>query len=444
MVPLTALLLAGALDAGAALEHASRLAALGPHAFGSPRTELAAEYVAGQLREAGVSELRRQQFSAGGRRGINVIGVLRGSGPGFVVLGAHHDSPEGSPGAWGGGGVAVLIEAARSLQELSRTRTLVLASWDGGAVAGWPGARAWLDGLGADARHAVAVLVVEGAGRPGGVPLLQTPARPDPLRPGRSTAAPAWLVRRALQGAAAGGVPLGVADPRFGWLFQVADRVGVALRPRGDRPFVSDGLPALVFSDDGPSLGPRPEAEADTVEALDAVALGKLGEALVAAAGSVAAGSRGAEGDAGWFAASGVVLGEPSLLLIGAASLVPVAAAALSGGAAALLLRAVHAGGFGLLLWRAPVAALWCLLLPNLALARPRSRLLARLALLPALALLAAVALAGSRGEPAGPLYAGLWLAPWELAAAGLTLLAAGLRPPEPKRRVPAGGRRRR
>jgi hypothetical protein len=130
-----------------------------------------------------------------------------------------------------------------------------------------------------------------------------------------------------------------------------------------------------------------------------------------------------------------VVLGEPALLLIGAAALLPAAAAALSGGAAALLLRAVQAAGFAVLLWRAPVVALWCLLLPQLALVRPRSRLLARLALLPALALGATVALAGARGGPAGPLYAGLWLAPWELAAAGLTLIAAYLRPPEPRRR---------
>jgi len=444
MLPLTALLLAGALDAGAALEHASRLAALGPHAFGSPRNELAAEYVAAELRDAGVAELQRQPFSAGGRRGVNVIGVLRGSGPGFVVLGAHHDSPEGSPGAWEGGGVALLIEAARALQEVSRTRTLVIASWDGGAAEGWPGARAWLDGTGADARHAVAVLVVEGGGRPGGVPLLRTPARPSPLQPGRSTAAPAWLVERALAGAASRGVPLRVSDGRLGWLFQVADRVGVALRPVGDRPFVAAGLPALVLSDDGPSLGPRPAGEADTVESLDAAALGRLGDALVAAAASVASGPRGADDDARWFAAGGVVLGEPTLLLIGAASLVPVAAAALSGGAASLLLRALQAAGFGLLLWRAPVAGLWCLLLPQLALLRARSRWLARLALLPALALVAAVALGASRTGADGPLYAGSWLAPWELAALGLTLLAAHLRPPEPRRRGSAGGRRAR
>lgn len=444
MWPHCLLLLAGASAAGGALEHASRLAALGPHAFGAPRTELAAEYVAAELRDAGVAEIQRQRFSAGGRRGVNVVGVLRGIGPGFVVIGAHHDTAEGSPGAWEGAGAAVLIEVARALEERTRTQSVVLASWDGGAAPGWPGARAWLDGLGGEARHAVAVLVIEGAGRPGGVPLIRAPSRADPLRPGRSTAAPAWLVRRALSGASREGVALRVGDPRLGWLFQVADRVGVAVRPRGDAPFVSAGLPALSLTDDAPgTLAPAPAPEADTAERLDPAALGRMLDAAAAASAAVAAGPRGPDplADARWFAAFGAVLGEPTLLLAGAAALVPVLAAALTGGAASLLLRAVQVGGSGLLLWRAPVVALWCLLLPQLALLRPRSRLLARLALLPALALAAVVALLSSRPE-SGPLYAGLWLAPWEIALLGLTLVAGHLRPPEPKRRGRAGKRR--
>ena len=47
------LLLAAALDGEAALHHASALAALGPHPWGSPRAPVAAEYVASQFRAAG-------------------------------------------------------------------------------------------------------------------------------------------------------------------------------------------------------------------------------------------------------------------------------------------------------------------------------------------------------------------------------------------------------
>jgi hypothetical protein len=433
---LSALLLALAVDGAGALEHASRLAALGPHAFGAPRTELAAEYVTAQLRAAGVPELRQQRFAAGGRRGVNVIGVLRGSGSDFVVLGAHHDSPEGSPGAWDAGGAAVLIAAARELQQRSRTRSLVLVSWDGGAEPGWPGARAWLDSLAGDVRHVVAVVVVEGAGQPGSLPLVRAPARSDPVRPGRTTAAPAWLVRRALEGASRDGVPLAVGDRRLGWLFQVADRVGVAARPRGDAPFVSAGLPALALGDRDPSwLGEWPVGVADTVESLDGAALERMVEASVAVVSAVAAGSRGSDSEARWLAALGVVWGEPLLLVAGALALLPVALSAISGGAAALLLRALQAAGSGLLLWRAPVVALWCLALPQLALLRPRSRWLARLALLPALALAGVLMALSNRPLEPGPLYQGLWLAPWELLVGGLTLLAAHLRTPEPSRR---------
>ena len=48
---LLGLLLAASVDGEAALRHASALAALGPHPWGSPRNEAAAQYVAAELRE---------------------------------------------------------------------------------------------------------------------------------------------------------------------------------------------------------------------------------------------------------------------------------------------------------------------------------------------------------------------------------------------------------
>ena len=51
MCSLLAALLAASIDGEAALRHASALAALGPHPWGSPRSHPAAEYVAAQLRE---------------------------------------------------------------------------------------------------------------------------------------------------------------------------------------------------------------------------------------------------------------------------------------------------------------------------------------------------------------------------------------------------------
>src|SRR5438034_4695702 len=133
MCSLLAALLAASIDGEAALRHASALAALGPHPWGSPRAAAAAEYVAAHFREAGLQDVRLQAFEAGGKRGVNAIGVLRGSAAEFIVVGGHHDSAPAAPAAYDdGGGIGVIIEAARVLARRgSRARTIVFASWDG-------------------------------------------------------------------------------------------------------------------------------------------------------------------------------------------------------------------------------------------------------------------------------------------------------------------------
>src|SRR5258708_12872946 len=103
MIPLASLVLAAAtaggaaVDGNAALRHASALASLGPHPWGSPRARAAAAYVAAQLRGAGLSEVRQEDFEVKGVRGVNVVAVLKGAGPGIVGVGAHHDTPPPPP-----------------------------------------------------------------------------------------------------------------------------------------------------------------------------------------------------------------------------------------------------------------------------------------------------------------------------------------------------------
>ncbi len=76
----------------------------------------------------------------------------------------------------------------------------------------------------------------------------------------------------------------------------------------------------------------------------------------------------------------------------------------------------------GVLLWRHPVPALWLLLVPQLVLPWRRSWWTVLLSLGPALALLAIGASAWWRGA-----VNGVWLAPWEIAVAGLALALAFL-----------------
>ena len=79
--------------------------ALGPRPAGSPANRRQARLLARRLRSAGVEDVRIQ------RPHRNVVGVLRGREPGFVVVGAHHDTKD-VPGLLGANdgasGVAVV------------------------------------------------------------------------------------------------------------------------------------------------------------------------------------------------------------------------------------------------------------------------------------------------------------------------------------------------
>jgi len=182
---LLVLALSASLDADAALRHASALAALGPHPWGSPRNDAAAEYVAAELRGTGLSEVELLGFERHGIRGTNVIATLRG--------------PSEAPGAYDdGGGVGLLIELARVMsQEPTRTRTIVFASFDGEEA--WAtgkgrtaGSRAWIERLGPGARRIVAVVAVEMSGWKGGTPVLHPIAYSDPREAGGTVVAPGW------------------------------------------------------------------------------------------------------------------------------------------------------------------------------------------------------------------------------------------------------------
>ena len=87
--------------------------AIGPRPSGSRGSRRTQELIADRLAQAGVDFVDRQRPYA------NVIGALRGSEPGVVVVGAHYDTKSGIPGFLGANdgasGVAVLLELARTL-----------------------------------------------------------------------------------------------------------------------------------------------------------------------------------------------------------------------------------------------------------------------------------------------------------------------------------------
>jgi hypothetical protein len=401
-----------AIDGQAALRHASSLAALGPHPWGSPRAAVAAQYVEAQLRAAGLEDVRLQPFTSHGTTGQNVLGVLRG-GPEIVVVGAHHDTAPDAPGAYDdGGGVGVLIEVARVLAKRpAPARTIVFASWD--AEESWStgrgktiGSRAYLSSLGEDARRLVAAFDVEMCGYARGRPVFHPIAYADPGHPGRYVIAPAWLMRAALSSRS-----FAVGDPALSWLYQPGVRTFRVGLYGDDLSFLQGGQAALFASDSSfTAFYPWYHTTADTPDKLDAAALARMGQGVLEVVDALARVPRGPASEPAWFAAFGSVLGSGALWAIALASLLPLAWRARRAGGLGLLLAVSHGFLFVLLFWRHPVPALWVFLLPNL-LGRGRRIWVATLATLPLLALVGLGVVAYARG-----FVSGLWLAPWEIA----------------------------
>lgn len=127
----------GELDAKASamaarLETHVRAVASKPHNLAYPaELERAAVYIETTLREMGHTPLpQRYRVGTALVRNVEVIiepPIPSSDGPATLVIGAHYDAPDDSPGANDNGtGVACLLELARSLNQLSTNRRLRL------------------------------------------------------------------------------------------------------------------------------------------------------------------------------------------------------------------------------------------------------------------------------------------------------------------------------
>jgi hypothetical protein len=432
MSALLSVLLATSIDGQAALRHASSLAALGPHPWGSPRSQAAAAYVAAAMREAGLHSVELQPFERSGVAGANVVGTLRAPGDEFVVVGAHHDTAPEAPGAYDdGGGVGILIELARVLaRDDRRSRTVVLVSFDGEEA--WStgkdvtaGSRAFVERLGPRARSLVAAFAIEMSGWRQGAAALHPIAYPDPREKGRSVIAPAWLVRAGLEGSRAAGAPLLLGDPYLSWLYQPAVRTFRVRLYGDDVSFLQAGHPALFASDSSFSaFYPHYHLASDTADKLDAAALERMGGGVLGLVRALDGAPRGPAEDPVWFAAFGRVVGASWLFSIGAVAVLPGLWRASRASGLALVVRLLQAVLGGVLLWRHPVPALWLLLVPLVLLAWRRAWWAVVLAIAPAVSLVALGAAAWWRGA-----VTGVWLEPWEIVVAFLAFALAFVGP---------------
>ena len=118
----------GAFDAERAFEDLRAQVELGPRPAGSPQSIELTASLAEKLEDAGARDVTIQ------RPWRNVVGTLPGSEPGYVVIGAHHDTKDGIPGFQGANdgasGVAVVLELARSLPQPLLGPSIAIALFD--------------------------------------------------------------------------------------------------------------------------------------------------------------------------------------------------------------------------------------------------------------------------------------------------------------------------
>lgn len=116
-------------DAGRAFADLREQVRFGPRPDGSTANRRLTVGLAAKLRRAGLVGVRVQ------RPKRNVVGVIAGSEPGFVVVGAHHDTKAGIEGEFvgandGASGVAVVLELARTLPQPLPGPSVAIALFD--------------------------------------------------------------------------------------------------------------------------------------------------------------------------------------------------------------------------------------------------------------------------------------------------------------------------
>ncbi|MDA0643964.1 M28 family peptidase [Nonomuraea ferruginea] len=152
MQPLPATAPDDQFSAGRALVHLKKFAA-GPRPVGSPAGDRARDYLAGQLRAAGLEVEIQRSVGARSAAGLatfgqvdNIVGRLRGTdSTGTVLIAAHYDSAAMGPGASDdGAAVAAMLETVRALRGGPGPRNDIVLLMSDGEEDGVLGAEAFV------------------------------------------------------------------------------------------------------------------------------------------------------------------------------------------------------------------------------------------------------------------------------------------------------------
>jgi hypothetical protein len=437
LLPL-AILAAAAIDAASIAQNSATLQALGPHPFGSPRNQAAAQFLAAKLQEAGLSQASVDAFTVDGIFGSNVIANLPGRSDRLVILATHHDTNrDGSDLAARSRAMAVLVELGKQASRLRPAKTWILASFDGGESKG-EGLAHYLDTLGRSQSMLDGVILLDG-GPPQDEPVdptLIAPACPDGPGSNRRAIGGADFVSAALAQPPEN-LDFSFDDPGIGLLTQPFIRT---FRTRCDPTAaraLETGIGALIVTDrsysraflaNGAAAKPADPPLKDEVGA-------RLGRLAFAAIQGVDATPFPPRQSNAWLVAGRTLWPGWLLFALGCASLIP-GLFALRANSTGLGLRGAYSLLFLAGLYYEPEFALFAGLLPTLVpVAFPRQAFLVALA--PLAVLLAAGGLSFARGQ-----VIGTWLSPWMwlgvVCCVGLLLgsmVRAGKKPPAKAKR---------
>ncbi|MBK5256657.1 MAG: hypothetical protein JJE39_11535 [Vicinamibacteria bacterium] len=431
-----ALLAAVSLDAAAIAQTSAALNALGPHPFGSPRNQAAAQFVAAKFLEAGLAQTSMDGFMAGDTEGTNVVARLPGRSDRLLIIATHHDSTiDALDVSDRSRSLSILVEIGRQASRLQPAKTWILASFDGGESKG-EGFAHYLNGLGKSRDLVDGVLLIDASSLrdPAGGPSIVVPACAfSDSAPGRGIAS------HDLVAAALGGIPESVDvsfdDPGISLLTQPFIRAFKTVCDQGAARALADHLGVIVGADTSYSerflsakavARPEPPPRDEGAARLAAVVFGAL-------QGMDASTPSSPQSDS-WLVVGRSVWPGWLIFLFGLLTLLP-GLFALRSHSLRLGVRALYSGLFTAVLFFEPEIALFALGFPNLV---PPSA--SRKALTVSLAPFALLALAGLLGFLRGQVT-GSWLSIWlsfGLLACVVLLFAA----PRQARKAPSRTKR--
>ena len=269
-------------QAPSAHEVASGLARLGPRPDGAASQQRASRLLLEAMIRAGLQEVRAVP-APNHPEWVNLTGVLPGKSAREIVLSAHYDSTQPSPGAGDdASGCGVVIATAADLARTPLEHTVRVILFDAEEI-GLKGSRAWVESLPPAQRDRIlANLNVEMVGwaESKGPTIHAFPVEAG----GDRVMAPGWLVHSILKSGEAVGWEYEVIDNRASLLSQLVLRTARVRLGADANSFQEKGIPALSVSDSALlAMDPAFHKPIDTAERLDPARMEKWTQAVSAA-----------------------------------------------------------------------------------------------------------------------------------------------------------------